>query len=57
MVVADAGPGPVLMAVVPTALVAAQTTFFVSPPGDANAGTSSSCPVRTLARAWALVRS
>jgi hypothetical protein len=47
----------VLIAVVPTALVAAQTTFFVSSSGDANAGTSSSCPVRTPARAQALVRS
>ncbi len=56
--IAVAGLGLAAVAVVPTALAATQTTFFVSPSGnDANAGTSSSSPVRTLARGQALVRS
>jgi hypothetical protein len=58
MALAVAVLGLAAVAVVPTALAATQTTFFVSPSGDdANAGTSSASPVRTLARAQALVRS
>jgi len=56
--IAAAALGLAAVAVVPTALAATQTTLFVSPSGnDANAGTSSSSPVRTLAGAQALVRS
>src|SRR2546423_14168319 len=49
--------GVAAAAVVPAALAATQATIFVSPTGsDANDGTSSANPVRTLGRAQALVR-
>src|SRR5215472_3964243 len=55
--IAVAALGVAAGVVVPSALAATQTTFFVSPSGDdTNSGTSSSSPVRTLARAQALVR-
>jgi hypothetical protein len=55
--VAAAGLVVAAALLVPGASAATRTTFFVSPSGDdANSGTSSASPVRTLARAQALVR-